>query len=95
MFFSSEVKVIDIIKNEHGKMWIYDTSKERCLSFKDPRLGRLSRQSFIILADVDEIVFDYQKSILSALYINIGPKKVLIIGFGGWNTSKSNSCFAT
>ncbi|MHC0448488.1 MAG: spermidine synthase [Candidatus Lariskella arthropodorum] len=89
MFFSSEVKVIDIIKNEHCKMWIYDTSKERCLSFKDPRLGRLSRQSCIMLADVDKIVFDYQKSILSALYINTGPKKVLMIGLGGGTLAKA------
>lgn len=53
---------------------------QRCMSF-----GRYAtlRQTCIYLAKPDEMVLDYSKMALSALYLNPNPRRILIIGMGG------------
>jgi spermidine synthase len=60
---------------------IYEDEGLRCMTF-----GRntLSRQSCISLAKPDELVFNYARMVMGALYMTPAPpKRILILGLGG------------
>ncbi|MDD2776311.1 MAG: fused MFS/spermidine synthase [Gallionella sp.] len=67
-------------KSLYRNIVVYEEDQLRCIKF-----GRyvLARQSCIRLSNRDELVFDYTKMMMSALYFNPSPKRILIIGLGG------------
>ena len=52
----------------------------RCMKFGRNAGGRQTCQS---VSDPDQLVFDYTKMMLAALYLNPSPQRILIIGLGG------------
>ena len=52
----------------------------RCMKFGRNAGGRQTCQS---MSDPDQMVFDYTKMMLAALYLNPNPQRILVIGLGG------------
>jgi spermidine synthase len=59
---------------------VYEEDGLRCMAF-----GRnmSARQSCVSLSDRGQLVFNYARMIMAALYLNPRPKRVLILGLGG------------
>jgi spermidine synthase len=59
---------------------IYEDEGLRCMAF-----GRnmSARQSCVLLSDRGQLVFNYSRMMMAALYLNPKPKRVLILGLGG------------
>lgn len=61
---------------------VYEGDGLRCMSFMRQQVTG-ARQSCLKLGDPDELVFDYTKMIMGALYVAPQPKTILVIGLGG------------
>lgn len=66
---------------EKNGSWVYEFQGERCLAFEKPLPS--VRQTCFILNSPEKLLFNYQKLVLSSLYLNPAAKKVLMIGMGG------------
>jgi spermidine synthase len=67
-------------KSLYRDITVYEEDGTRCMRFT----RRFSaRQTCVSLKDRDQMVFNYTKMMLGALYLNPNPQKVLIIGVGG------------
>lgn len=65
-------------KSLYRNISVFEEGGLRCMVF-----GRGGRQSCVSLAHRDELVLDYTKMMLGALYLNPRPQRVLIVGLGG------------
>jgi spermidine synthase len=61
---------------------VYEDDGLRCMIFTK-RQQNNSRQTCIKIAAPDELVFNFTKMMLGALYLNPHPKNILVIGLGG------------
>ena len=61
---------------------VYEDDGVRCMIFnKRTRIN--ARQTCMKIAAPDELVFNFTKMMLGALYLDPNPKDILIVGFGG------------
>lgn len=77
----------DILHKERSlyrNIIVVQNGKQRCLMFRI-RHGAGARQSCIQLDDPAMLVLDYDKMMMSSLYVASRPKRVLVIGLGGGN----------
>jgi spermidine synthase len=65
----------------YRNIFVTQTGDERCMLFRYPRPG--GRQSCLRLHDPEKFVFSVTQMMLSGLYLNPNPKRILIIGEGG------------
>lgn len=77
-----DIKILRTTHSNYGKIWIYDTKKQRCLSFQEPRSAK-SKQTCIFLQHPLIPTFNYHKMLLAGLYLQPKPQKVLMLGLGG------------
>jgi spermidine synthase len=72
-------KVIDQEMSLYRNIVVSEGDGYRCMTF-----GRFSgRQSCIHLADPQELVLRYSQGLMSVLYVQPQPQRVLVIGLGG------------
>lgn len=64
----------------YHNIFVYDHKGMRCLLFKAEGQGP---QSCVMLRFPDEMLLDYTKMMLGALYVRPDPRRILIIGLGG------------
>lgn len=73
-------KAIEIFSLPEEKIWVYEMNNKRYLTFsQDLSL----HQSCIDLLETHKLVFEYQKIMISGLYLNPNPESILMIGLGG------------
>jgi spermidine synthase len=65
----------------YRNIFVIQSGDQRCMTFRYPR--EAGRQSCKLLHDPDRLIFPYSRMVLSGLYLNPNPKRVLIIGEGG------------
>src|SRR5262245_56302359 len=65
----------------YRNIFVVQTGDERCMLFRFPRRG--GRQSCRLMHDPDKFVFSVSQLMLSGLYLNPNPKRILMIGEGG------------
>jgi spermidine synthase len=65
----------------YRNIFVIQDGQERCMLFRYPR--PFGRESCKLLNDPNKLIFDYTQMMLSGLYLNPHPKKLLIIGEGG------------
>ena len=65
----------------YRNIFVTQTGDERCMLFRWPR--PLGRESCKLLNEPEKLIFDYTQMMLSGLYLNPNPKRILIIGEGG------------
>jgi spermidine synthase len=72
--------VLHTERSLYRNITVYESDDERCMRFTKQISAR---QTCISLKDHDQLVFNYTKMMLGALYLQPDPDKVLIIGLGG------------
>jgi len=78
--FADAETIIHKERSLYRDITVYEEAGTRCMRFT----RRLSaRQTCVSLKNRDQLVFNYTKMVLGALYLNPNPQKVLIIGVGG------------
>jgi spermidine synthase len=73
-----------LIHSEHSQyreVLVYEDAGTRCLCFT--RECAIGRQSCILLAQPDHMVFEYTRLMLGALFLVPDPHDILVIGLGG------------
>ena len=68
-------------RSQYRQVLVYEDKGMRCLCFtKNCAIGR---QSCVMLAQPDKLVFEYTRMMLGSLFLQPEPHSVLIIGLGG------------
>ncbi|HTI68190.1 MAG TPA: fused MFS/spermidine synthase [Caulobacteraceae bacterium] len=65
----------------YRNIFVTQDGDERCLLFRARR--GLGRESCKLMSNPDRLVFEYAQMMLSGLYANPSPKRILVIGLGG------------
>ncbi|HTP40060.1 MAG TPA: fused MFS/spermidine synthase [Steroidobacteraceae bacterium] len=65
----------------YRQVLVYEEAGTRCLCFT--RQCAIGRQSCVVLANPRQLVFEYTRMMLGALFLRPDPHRVLIIGLGG------------
>jgi spermidine synthase len=74
----------DLLHRERSlyrNLFVTQNGDERCMLFRYP--VPTGRESCKLLHDPNRLIFDYTQMMLSGLYLNAAPKRILIIGEGG------------
>lgn len=74
----------DVLHEERSlyrNIFVTQDGDERCLLFRARRGA--GRESCKLMSDPDRLVFEYAKMMLSGLYVDPAPKRILVIGLGG------------
>src|SRR4029450_2616322 len=76
----SVAEVLHQERSLYRNIVIYEEDGLRCMAF-----GRnmTARQSCMSLAKHDELVFNYLRMAMGALYLSPSPRSILILGLGG------------
>ncbi|WP_157265301.1 spermidine synthase [Azohydromonas aeria] len=73
-------RVIHTEKSAYRNILVYEREDRRCLQFgRDARVA----QTCVSLDNPDDLLFDYYRMLLGALYLGPEPKRVLVLGLGG------------
>lgn len=70
-----------------GTVLVFEDNGERCLNFNS--MADLGRQTCMDLQEPDTLVFSYTRMMISALFVNPAPQRILIIGLGGATLQKT------
>jgi spermidine synthase len=65
----------------YRNLFVTQSGDERCMLFRYPR--PLGRETCKLLHEPDKLIFDYTQMMLSGLYLNAKPQRLLMIGEGG------------
>jgi len=65
----------------YRNIFVTQNGDERCMLFRWPR--PLGRESCKLLHEPQKLIFDYTQMMLSGLYLDPNPKRILVIGEGG------------
>lgn len=65
----------------YRQVLVYEEAGTRCLCFT--RQCAIGRQSCVVLANPEKLVFEYTRMMLGALFLQPDPHRILIIGLGG------------
>lgn len=74
--------VIHVEPSAFSPIVVYEENRERCMTFGSVRASG-GRQTCIDLREPDRLVFPYTRMMLSALFAQPDPGRVLIVGLGG------------
>ncbi|HEY9281069.1 MAG TPA: fused MFS/spermidine synthase [Eoetvoesiella sp.] len=66
---------------------VFEQGDERCMNFDSVHAP--GRQSCIDLQAPDKLVFDYTRTMMTALFVKPDPSSVLIVGLGGGTLSRA------
>lgn len=78
---AGSTRVLHTEPSEFSPIVIYEDMGERCMNFGS--LQAPGRQTCIDVDAPDRMVFGYTRMMMSALFINPDPERILIIGLGG------------
>jgi len=78
---SAQPKLLHQERSLYRNIFVTQDGDERCMLFRYPR--PFGRESCKLLMDPQKLIFDYTQMMLTGLYLNASPKRILIIGEGG------------
>ena len=78
---NAQTRLLHQERSLYRNIFVTQHEDERCMLFRYPRA--YGRQSCRLLHDPDRMIFGYTQMMLTGLYLNPGPKRILIIGEGG------------
>jgi spermidine synthase len=67
-------------KSLYRNIYVYEEDGLRCMTFGR---SRDARQTCMSLAEHDELVFNYARLAMGALYLAPEPRRILVVGLGG------------
>lgn len=68
-------------RSQYREVLVYEDAGTRCLCFTHE--CAIGRQSCVLLAQPDRLVFEYTRMMLGALFLTPDPHDILVIGLGG------------
>ena len=74
--------VVHTERSMYQNIVVYEQDGVRCMTFYRRAVAG-PRQTCVKLSDPYELVFDYTKLIMAALYVTPAPRRILVIGLGG------------
>nr|WP_232771577.1 fused MFS/spermidine synthase [Colwellia sp. 12G3] len=80
-------EVIHSERSLYRNILVEDKGDLRCLKFNVKT--NKTRQSCLLKSQPQQLVFNYTKQLLSGLFVNPEPKRILIIGLGGGTMSNT------
>ncbi|OZI47144.1 spermidine synthase [Bordetella genomosp. 4] len=83
----AEPRLLHSEPSPFGKVLVFEDNGERCLNFNS--MTDLGRQTCMDLQEPDELVFSYTRMMISALFVNPAPRRILIVGLGGATLQKT------
>src|ERR1043165_427037 len=78
---AQEQQLLHQERSLYRNIFVTQTGDERCMLFRYPR--PFGRESCKLLHDPDKLIFDYTQMMLSGLYLNPNPQRILVTGEGG------------
>jgi len=78
---SAQQKLLHQERSLYRNIFVTQDGDERCMLFRYPR--PFGRESCKLLMQPQKLIFDYTQMMLTGLYLNPNPKRILIIGEGG------------
>jgi spermidine synthase len=78
---AQEQRTIHQERSLYRNISVVQTGDERCMLFRARR--GLGRESCMLVSNPDKLVFEYAPMMLSSLFLNPNPRRVLVIGQGG------------
>ena len=78
---SAQPKLLHQERSLYRNIFVTQDGEERCMLFRYPR--PFGRESCRMLNEPQKLIFDYTQMMLTGLYLNPSPKRILIIGEGG------------
>lgn len=76
------VEILHKERSIYRNIYVFEKGKVRCMRFtKYYRTG--DSQSCMYVDHPDRLFYDYARVVMSALYLNPNPQRILIIGLGG------------
>jgi spermidine synthase len=78
---SAQPKLLHQERSLYRNIFVTQDGDERCMLFRYPR--PFGRESCRLLMQPQKLIFDYTQMMLTGLYLNPNPKRILIIGEGG------------
>jgi len=78
---AAQPKLLHQERSLYRNIFVTQDGDERCMLFRYPR--PFGRESCKLLTQPQKFIFDYTQMMLSGLYLNASPKRVLVIGEGG------------
>jgi spermidine synthase len=80
-------QVIHQERSQYRNIIVTQDRGERCLAFVGA--GRQGRESCMLLAQPDKLVFEYTQVMMGALLVQPHPREILILGLGGGTLPKA------
>lgn len=78
---ADNMKLLHSERSLYREVLVYQTGDVRCICFT--RMCRIGRQTCQDVKHPDQIVMNYPRMMLGALFVKPEPKSVLIVGLGG------------
>lgn len=78
---AAAAEVIHTEPSQYSPVIVYETGGERCMKFGS--LGAIGRQTCVNSASPRHMVFDYTRTMMTALYVKPDIRRALVIGLGG------------
>jgi spermidine synthase len=78
---AQDQKTIHQERSLYRNISVVQTGDERCMLFRARR--GLGRESCMLVSNPDRLVFEYAPMMLSSLFLNPNPRRILVIGQGG------------
>lgn len=83
----AEPSILHTERSLYRNIVVYDDGDLRCMKFK--KLAGAGKQTCQNRQKPDELVLNYTRMILAALYLNPAPGRILVIGLGGGSLPKA------
>lgn len=80
-FAHAKMELLHQERSLYRTIFVTQNGDQRCMTFRYPR--EAGRQSCKLLHEPDRLVFDYTRMLLSGLFLDPNPRRILIIGEGG------------
>lgn len=80
-------KILIKEESDFGPVWIFEKNDRRCMTFIKPPTPVV--ESCILIQNPKIVLHAYIQVFLSALFLNDGPQRILVIGLGGANAQSA------
>ena len=83
----TRVKILYKAESDFGPVWVYERGDYRCMNFVEPPVS--TTQSCLLISKPKTLLHNYPKVMMTTLFLEDNPRKILMIGLGGGSMVKA------
>lgn len=83
----TRVKILYKAESDFGPIWVYERGDYRCMNFVEPPAS--TTQSCLLISKPKNLLHNYSKMMMTTLFLEDNPRKILMIGLGGGSMVKA------